>query len=64
MDDNSAVCSKELSWLAGNDCKFKKAAISPVLAAGFEKLIHGLMYNYLDKLKMIAWNTLDITCKN
>ena len=42
----------------------KKAAISLVLAVGFEKLFYGQTYNYLDKLKMIEWNSLDITCKN
>ena len=31
---------------------------------GFEKFFYGQMQNYLDKLKMIEWNSLDITCKN
>ena len=35
------------------DCK-QKAAISPVLAMGFEKFSYDQMYNYLEKLKMIG----------
>ena len=33
LDNNSAVCSNQISWLVKNDCKYKKEAISP---AGFE----------------------------
>ena len=42
----------------------KNPAISPVFAVGFEKFFHGNVLNYLDKLKMIGWNSSDITCKN
>ena len=42
----------------------KKVAISPVLAVSFEKFFYDQMQNYLDKLKMIEWNSLDTTCKN
>ena len=42
----------------------KKADISLGLAVGFEKLFYGQMKNYLDELKMIWWNSLDITCRN
>ena len=41
----------------------KKGAISLVLAVGFEKVFHGQMQNYLDKLKVIGWNSLGITLK-
>ena len=40
----------------------KGGAISPILAVGFKKLFYG-MQNYLDKLKMRGWSSLDITCK-
>ena len=42
----------------------KETAISPVLAVGFKNFFHGKMKNYLDKLKMMGWNSLYITCKN
>ena len=42
----------------------KRAAISPGLVTGFEKFFYGQMWNYQDKLKMIGWNSLDITPKN
>ena len=46
----------------------KKVAISPAIspqgAVGLEKFFYGQMLNYLDKLKMIQWNSLDITRKN
>ena len=42
----------------------KKAVISPVLAVGFDKFFYGQMQNYLDKLKMMCWNSLDNTRKN
>ena len=42
----------------------KKSAISPVLAVAFEKFFYGQMQNYQDKLKMIGWNSLNITYKN
>ena len=39
-------------------------AVPPILAVGFEKFFQGQMQNYLDKLKVTMWNSLDITCKN
>ena len=44
--------------------KNKKEAISPVFAVGFENVFKDQMQNYLDKLKIIGCNSLDITCKN
>ena len=44
--------------------QIKKAAISPVLAVGFERFFYGQMQNFLDKLNMIGQDSLDITCKN
>ena len=41
-----------------------KGAISPVLEVDFEQFFHGQTWKYLDKLKMIGWYNLDITCKN
>ena len=35
----------------------KKTAIPAVSAVGFEKFFYGQMQNYLDKLKMIEWNS-------
>ena len=31
---------------------------------GFENFFYGQLQDYLDKLKMISWNSLDIACKN
>ena len=42
----------------------KKAAISPVSAVGFENFLYGQMQNYPDKLKVIGWSSLNISCKN
>ena len=42
----------------------EKAAISPVLAVGFDKFFYGQMWKYLSKLEMIGLNSLDITRKN
>ena len=42
----------------------KKGAISPVLAVGFETFFWSQMKDFLDKLKMIGWDSLNIKSKN
>ena len=38
----------------------KKATISSVSAVRFEKYFYGQKQRYLNKLKMVGWNSLDI----
>ena len=60
---NPAVCSNQLSRLVENDCKLKNSGPFSSLSSGFQKILlrSDAELNYLDKLKMIGWNTLDVT---
>ena len=42
----------------------KEVAISPVIEVSFKNFLYDQIQNYLDKLKMIGWDSLDIAYKN